>query len=385
MHRRLQMWVPFSIHVCLNGRDWLARQLTQAAIGFDQRDNCFVDVDDLARAQTLLSRQLQTNWSGLLDGLVTRWHPAHRMMFTAPPLNYYWSAEETEWATDVLFRSPAALARVDPNLLRHATTTFGSRPVREAKTVLRFLGQAPVVHRNTTREIVSSTLTRPEGTRVKQAINRNSIKMYDKQQSVLRVETTINNPRDMKVDRAKEGDSTGKKQWLRLRQGVADLHRRAEISQKSNERDLETLAAVEYDQPLGDTVRPICQPTEWHGRRVRALQPPAFAIPRTSPGDNRLLAAVIRGEFALNGFRNRNLRPLLFGDDTGSAPDVPANEARRQSNKITRLLRLLRGHGLIQKGPKTHRYILTDPGRQTITALQIAQQTSTQKLAKLAM
>lgn len=129
LHLRLQMWVPFSIHVCLNGRDWLANQLTRAGIGFDQPDNGFVDVDDLARAQTLLSRPLRTNWSGLRDGLVARWHPAHRTMFTAPPLDYDWSAEETEWATDVLFRSPAARARVDPNLLRHATTTFGSRPV----------------------------------------------------------------------------------------------------------------------------------------------------------------------------------------------------------------------------------------------------------------
>jgi hypothetical protein len=89
---------------------------------------------------------------------------------------------------------------------------------------------------------------------------------------------------------------------------------------------------------------------------------------------------VIRGEFALNGFRNRDLRPLLFGDAV-----VPAADARRQSAKITRRLRLLRGHGLIQKVPKTHRYILTEPGRQTITALQIAQQSSTQKLAKLAV
>ena len=212
-----------------------------------------------------------------------------------------------------------------------------------------------------------------EGTRVKHAINRNSIKMYDKQQSVLRVETTINNPRDMKVYRVKETAPAGPKEWLRLRKGVADLHRRAEVSQKSNERYLETLAAVEHDEPLGETVRPICQPTAWHGRRVRALQP-------LSPDDSRLLAAVVRGEFALNGFRNRDLRPLLFGDGA-----VSPDEARRQSSKITRLLRLLRGHGLIQKVPKTHRYTLTDPGRQTITALQIAQQTSTQQLAKLAV
>ena len=368
-HLRLQTWAPFTIHVCLNGREWLARQLTRAKIGFDQRDNCFVDVDDFAQAQTLLSRQLRTDWSRTLDGLARRWHPAHRAMFTTPSLDYYWSAEETEWATDVLFRSPAALAAVYPKLLHHATTTFGSRDV------LRFLGQVPCVDRRTTREIISSTLTRPEGTRVKHAINRNSLKMYDKQQSVLRIETTINDPRDMKVYRPKEGAADGPKSWQRLRKGVADLHRRAEVSQKSNERYLETLAAVDHDQPLGETVRPVCQPTQFQGRRVRALQPLA-------PADGALLAAVVRGEFALNGFRNRDLRPLLCPAASPTEPS-PA-DLKRQSAKITRQIRLLRAHGLIQKVSKTHRYTLTNAGRQTIVALQTAQQASTLKLNQLA-
>ena len=100
---------------------------------------------------------------------------------------------------------------------------------------------------------------------------------------------------------------------------------------------VETLAAVEHNQPLRDTVRPVCQPTHWKGHRVKALQP-------VSPECSRLMAAEIRGEFALNGFRNRDLRPLLFGDD-----EVPADEASCQSAKITRLLRLLRGHGLMQQ------------------------------------
>jgi len=366
-HLRLQMWAPFSIHVCINGREWLARQLKQSGIGFDQRDNCFVDIDDLARAQELASAQLRTNWSALLDRFVSRCHPAHQTMFADRPLEYYWSAEETEWATDVLFRSPEDLASVYPHLLRHAVTTFGS------PDTLRFLGQAPVVHRNTTREVISSFKTRPEGTRVKHSINRNSIKMYDKQQSVLRVETTINDPRDLKVFRTKEGDPGGKKSWLRLRKGVADLERRAEVSQKSNERYLEGLAAVQHDQSLETTVQTICEPTVFQGRRVRALQP-------LSPEDGLLLATVIRGEFAINGFRNRDLRPLLFED-----VETPPEEIKRQAAKITRLLRLLRAHGLIQKVPTTHRYTLTTKGRQTIASLQVAKQTSAEKLSKLAV
>ncbi|TXI07715.1 MAG: hypothetical protein E6Q76_08155 [Rhizobium sp.] len=366
-HLRLQMWAPFSVHVCLNGREWLARQLKQSGIGFDQRDNCFVEIDDLPRAQELASGQLRTNWSKMLDRLLTRCHPAHQTMFASRPLEYYWSAEETEWATDVLFQSPEALASVYPNLLHHAITTFGSLDT------LRFLGQVPVVYRNTTREVISSFKTRPEGTRIKHSINRNSIKMYDKQQTVLRVETTINDPRDLKVFRTKEGDPDEKKSWLRLRKGVADLQRRAEVSQKSNERYLEGLAAVEHDQSLEATVQTICEPTVFQGRRVRALQP-------LSPEDSLLLASIIRGEFAINGFRNRDLRPLLFDD-----VPTPPEQIKRQAAKITRLLRLLRGHGLIQKVPTTHRYTLTTKGRQTIVSLQAAKHASAEKLSKLAV
>ena len=81
--------------------------------------------------------------------LVTQFHPAHRTMF-GRPLDYYWSAEETEWATDVMFHSREALANIYPNLLHHGITTFGS------SDVLRFLGQLPIIRRDSTREILSS-------------------------------------------------------------------------------------------------------------------------------------------------------------------------------------------------------------------------------------
>ncbi len=362
LHVRVQTWLPFTIHVCVNGREWLARQLRTAGVGFEQRDNCLVDVADAVRAQQVFDEQLRTDWDGLLNGLLAPVHPAHRELFGGRDLAYYWSAEETEWATDVLFRSAESLAAVYPRLLRHAITNFSSADV------LRFLGR----QRFGTSQIHSTLKRRIEGTRVKHQLNRNSVKMYDKQGSVLRVETTINDPRDMKVYRTKEGEPEGRKEWLRLRKGVADLHRRVEVSQKSNERYLEALAAVEHTQPLGETVRELCQPTTWQGRRVRALQP-------LNPSDAQLLEAVNRGEFAVNGFRNRDLRCLLFGD-TETTPPV----AKQQTAKITRLIRLLRGHGLVQKVTKTHRYQLTDHGRTTITALLTARQASTQKLLQLA-
>lgn len=368
MHLRLQTWLPFSIHVCLNGREWLANLLRKHGVGFEQRDNCFVDIERIGRAQTLFDRQQRTDWDGLLNRLVRRWHPAHRTLFP-DPLDYYWSAEETEWATDLMFRSPEALANVYPHFLHYATTTFGSGDV------LRFLGKRPTakVHGKFAGEVISSLKSRPEGTRVKHAVNRNSIKMYDKQGSVLRVETTINDPRDMKAYRTKEGDAAGKKSWQRMRKGVSDLPRRTEVSQQSNERYLESLAAIATPSPLKQVAGKVCRRKRWQGRPVRALQPLGEA-------DGALLAAVARGEFAVNGFRNRDLRTILDGE---TAPDPAA--AKRQSARITRQLRLLRGHGLIRKIPKTHRYQLTKSGRMTITAILVAQQTNIQHLAQLAV
>jgi hypothetical protein len=109
----------------------------------------------------------------------------------------------------------------------------------------------------------------------------------------------------------------------------------------------------------------------WQGRPVRGLNPLA------SP-DAALLAAVSRGEFTINGFRNRDLRAVLYPASSSST------EQRRQAGKITRQLRMLRAHGLIKKVPKTHRYVLTDQGRTTIIALLAAQKADTKKLNQLA-
>ena len=88
---------------------------------------------------------------------------------------------------------------------------------------------------------------------------------------------------------------------------------------------------------------------------------------------------VARPEFRLNGFRNRDLRPLLF-----TSAEVTPDEARKQSGKITRKLRLLRAHGLITKLPQTHRYQLNARGRTIITALLAARQANTDQLTKWA-
>ena len=90
------------------------------------------------------------------------------------------------------------------------------------------------------------------------------------------------------------------------------------------------------------------------------------------------MRAIARGEYAVNGFRNRDLRQIL------NAPAASKDEDHKRAAKVTRQLRLLRAHALIQKVPRTHRYQLTDKGRTVITALSHAAQCSIKRLSEIA-
>lgn len=381
MHVRLQSWLPLNVWVCLNGREWLARELTTAGIAFTRQDNCLTQVADLAAAQARLDAQVQWDWAGELAALAQAANPRHATLCGDFPLHYYWSVDESEWASDVLFRSPEALGRLYPRLIRHGIEALA------CPEVLRYLGKRVNLDGSVPGRFAGEVLTelrpanvggttagrRREAVRLKHRLNRNWLKLYDKAPGVLRVETVINDARDLAVYRRKEGEGPEcPKRWAPLRKGVVDVPRRAALSQQANGRYLDALAAVEVTTPLGTLATAVCRPVSWQERRARGLNP-------LSGPDAELLAAVNRGEFALTGMRNRDLRACLLGP----AP-ADASACRRQSAQVTRRLRLLRAHGLLKKVPRTHRYQLTAKGRVTITALLTARAANTRRLLEAA-
>jgi hypothetical protein len=364
-HLRLQTWLPYAVFLCVNGREILARQLDRAGIGYVKRDNCFAAVADRDAAQAFLDAQVQWDWAAELQKRLTASHP-HWASWPGMERPYYWSAEEVEWATDVMFRSRPALAALMPRFVRH-----GIEVLRSAD-VLRFLGRKLPAHGDVPGQFLGEVETvyqkRPEGVRVKHRLKRNGLKMYDKQGSVLRIEALTNDARDLKAYRAAETAPDGPKTWRGLRKGVADLPRRAEVSQKATERYLESLATVAQPETLGELTDRVSRRTKWKGRPVRALNLLAEA-------DRQLLQTVGQGEFLLNGFRNRDVRAVLYAQ---AAAD--ATEAKRRSAAVTRHLRLLRAHGLIHKVSGTHRYQVSPLGRKLLTALISARAASTAKL-----
>ena len=281
--------------------------------------------------------------------------------------DYYWSAAQSEYATDLLFKDARSLAALYPQFLHHGISSFAS------PDVLRFLGQ-----RRPTRcqgQVTSTLKQRPEGVRIRHSVNANSIKLYDKQSLILRVETTINDPSQFKVYRASEKDPEQVLKWRPLRFGVADLWRRAQVSQAANRRYLEALASTTGKTPLYQEALGVCQALVLKGRRHRALNP-------WTQGDGVLLEAINRGEFRLNGLRNRDLRVLLYPKITNAK--LQHRQAHRQAAAITRRLALLRAHGILQKVSGTHRYQLTKTGQRIVTALLAARHCDVDQLTQMA-
>ena len=363
MYIRLQTWFPFEVQIGLNGREWLAQQMDRDGLPYRRSDNKFLWVEDWQRAQSFLDEQLQTNWVQEFDALLRQIHPLHPHHLGRLPLAYNWTVHQSEWATDVAFTSRSELEKWYPHWVRHGFLNYSSMDV------LRFLGRSRL-HKDAAVDIQSDVEAFEESVRLKHWVNGNSMKLYD-HGNVLRVETTINNPKEFRSYRAKVGDPGGPKDWRVLQRGVADTHRRAEVSQAANERYLESLASVAATATLEELVTPWCQRVAEPGaggRKLRALNPLAA-------DDLKLLVAVSDPKWLLNGLRNRDLAEALYGP----TPDDPA-ERRRRSARVSRLLRLLRAHGILKKVPKTQRYQLCTKARDTLLALLAARKANPEEL-----
>lgn len=338
MHIRLQSWFPFNIQVYLNGREYLAKQMDKRGIKYEQRDNCFSWIENIEKAQKIIAQLEERNWEKLLKAWAKTVNPLVKQLGLKP---YYWSVAQSEYATDIMFKDEESLAEIYPALVRYSSEQLGSKDVLkffERRINIRFSG-----------EIKSSRKERRDGVRVKHYLEQNSIKMYDKQGSVLRIETTINNPRQLKVRRRVKRKGRFLMQWVRMRKGISDIKQLVQRMAAANKRYLQALATVGEIKPARLLLDSVSKAQQLDGRRYRALQP-------ISPQDAAIFATVLKGEFNLQGFRNKDIRK--------------ANE-QLSSAQTSRLLRLLRAHSLIHKVARTNYYRVTKRGHEIMsTALK---------------
>jgi hypothetical protein len=347
-HVRVQTWFPFTTQVYVNGHDWLARQLHDAGSGFVQHDNAFTQLDAPAKAQALADRFPRLGWVKILDRWARQVNPLLGEAWLKGQ-GYYWVLDQAEYSTDVLFKDRQSLAELYPRLLDHACLHFG------AQDILTFLGRR--LHPRFDGEVLSDCKTdRQPGARIKHRVKNNWLKMYDKFGCVLRIETVINNPRAFKVRRRVQRQGQSQMAWCPMNKGVANFYHYHEVARAANDRYLNALAVVDRPQASVKILDRVQKPARLGPRRRRGLN-----LLRVE--EQKLFRAVLRGEHHVNGFRNRDLQAALFPTCVKDAA-----EQRRRTAHVSRLLHLLRAHGLIAKVPHAHRYRVTTKGQALMSA-----------------
>ena len=365
MSVRLQTWFPFGIQIAINGREWLRRSLDAAGCAYLKHDNKFLYLADYTLAQQMLDKQLDTRWNEMLNAFLPEVFPT--MTHTlGNKLGYYWTVWQSEWATDLIFDSPATVTKLMDKLLCHALLTgTGER-------VLRYMGQ-PVrpdgqPHPLSNPEVLTSVQTWYDGSRIRHWADKNSVKVYN-EQNALRIEMTMNRPDRFKVMRHLEGRQYSPKQRRPLRKGVADLPLRALVANDVNRRFAEQLAALKDETPVREILTQFGA-RKHDGRRIRGLDPLGK--------DAALLQAISDPALGVSGITNKALQCALGGTPWSNGKTDKALSAR-----ISRHLRLLRDQGVIRKLPRQNRYQLTDKGRKLTALISVLLAASTEQLLRM--
>ena len=253
--------------------------------------------------------------------------------------------DQCELATDIMFKKRPFLEDIYPSLVGHAFYDFS------CTDVFTFMGRRPDPRFQ--GEAVSDYKERPIGCRVKFKLKSNSVKMYNKC-SVLRIETTINNPREFKVfGTIRHRDGTESIQWKPMGKSISNLYRYAEVSKACNQRFIDAMTDIVPVRSVQQEIASICSGKTMKGKRV-----PGFNV--WSPDVLRIMETISDGKYLINGFRNKDIGKTIF-------PSI--KDAKKRSSKTSRTLRKLRQHGLVKKVPRSRRYHVTSKGRRSLGVL----------------
>ena len=331
---RVPTWCPFRLQFYCNGHSVLARQMSQRNIPYRVLDNAFGWIGDFERAQKLADGFRVEMLHEKLDGFADRYCPVVKQF----GLNYHWSLDQVEFATDIVFQRQSDLQAIYERLTRTAIHTV------KPDNIATFLGRK--LNGNYQDEMGNRFNTRIEGTRIKHTMGPVSIKMYDKFRLILRIETTVVNVSFFKHYREVEHkDGTRTMAWAEMKKSIYSLGPLRELLRAANRRYLEFISTIEDDKAGTDKLNRISQPVEENARSYRGFN-------FFDPNDEALFEALSRGEFNISGFQNKDLRRRVQGKNTG---------------QVSRLMKRLRTHGLIKKIGRTYKYYLTSLGKQVIT------------------
>ena len=314
-------YFPYNAKLCINGHEYLKRQLKKEGIGFEALDNGLLSCENPQRAQEIADSLSAEKIADLLHKWLKRLPQPLTAEDRAAGYSYAASILQAEFSLTQVLDRPRS-GRV-----------FFEEIIRENLDIGRPEHVQLVFQRRITKRTNSRFRTRVITEGVTPSVHvdykASRIKQYHKEGRALRTETTINNTRDFGVGR-----------------GIVNLPALRTIGFAANRRMLE-VERMSHDCSMAEEI-------------FRKLQSPLTAGTQRSSalpfGDERvqaLLQAMLPFRLLPNGFSNRDLRAQLSA--LLSIDPTTLTQGRIQ-------LRRLRLHGLIQRVRGTHRYRLTDFG-----------------------
>jgi len=319
-------YLPYPVRVSLNGHEWVKQQLRREGIGFESLDNGFLSCDNPERLQAICDALGPDDVQAFFDRWVQRlpWPltPADRAAGFAHRLAI-WQMEVS--LTQVFDR---------PVQGRH----FFEELIRENLD----LGRPDRVSLLFPTKLIRTTPAPPHGYRTRVitdgvnpslhlAYKHSHVKQSFKEERALRTETTINNPGDFSAP-----------------EGLPQLPYLRTAGVQVNRKLLEIERISQACTLTQDALDRLQRPTLEAGGRAPGLR---FGDPRVMA----LFQSLCHFAHLPQGFRNRDLRPLvagLFGLD----------ETTYTASRMTYDPRRLRLKGLIHRIPGTTRYTLTTYG-----------------------
>lgn len=319
-------YFPYNAKLCLNGHEYVKRQLEQKRIEYQALDNGVLSCADPKRLQSLCD-----GLSGeKIEALLRKWLRLLPHPFVAKDrqagYRYQLSILQIELSLTQVLDRPVSGRIFFEEVIRENLDI--GRPKQVQLIFERWVTKStpgPFRTRIITDGVIPSLHIDYKGTRIKQ---------YHKEGRALRTETTINNTRDFYIGK-------------NLRNLPALRH----IGFQANRRLLQ-VEQISHDCILAEELfQKVNHPIQIETQRASALR---FADPQVQA----LWSALLLFQLLPVGFSNRNLRENL-------APLLGQQPADLTQGRMTYHLRRLRLHGMIERIPNSHRYRVTDLGLRT--------------------
>jgi len=319
-------YFPYNAKLCLNGHEYVKRQLEQQGLAYQALDNGLLSCQDPQRLQTLCDGLSAAKIEALLRKWLRRLPHPFSARDSQAGYRYDLSILQIELSLTQVLDRPVTGRIFFEEVIRENLDI--GRPKQVQLIFARWVTKStPGLFRTRviTDGVVPSLHIDYKGTRIKQ---------YHKEGRALRTETTINNTRDFYI---------GKRLY--------NLPRLRQIGFQANRRLLE-VEKISHDCILAEEAfQQINRPRQVASQRASALR---FADPKVQSVWSALLLFPLLPAGFSNGDLREHLAPLL-----GQLPE------QLTPGRMTYQLRRLRLHGMIQRIPQTHRYRVTELGLRT--------------------